>query len=116
MCTYVDETVTSGLWPDEGTTPAATLAGKDTLPLVLLGAVATEHVANLAATNTDVTSWNISVGANVLVQLTHEGNTESADLVVGLALWVEVGTTLTTAHGDCRIPVNMLPLTPSSQV
>ena len=35
---------------------------------------------------------------DVLVKLPHEGNAELADLVVGLALGVEVGTTLATAH------------------
>jgi hypothetical protein len=34
----------------------------------------------------------------VLAQLGHEGNAEATDLVVGLALGVEVGTTLTTTH------------------
>jgi hypothetical protein len=35
---------------------------------------------------------------DVLAELPHEGNAELADLVVGLALGVEVGTTLATAH------------------
>jgi hypothetical protein len=34
----------------------------------------------------------------VLVKLPHEGNAELADLVVRLALGIEVGTTLATAH------------------
>ena len=37
---------------------------------------------------------------NVLVELPHEGNAELADLVVGLALGVEVATSLATAHVD----------------
>ena len=35
---------------------------------------------------------------DVLVKLSHEGNAELADLVVRLALRVEVGTTLATTH------------------
>ena len=35
---------------------------------------------------------------DVLVELPHEGNAELADLVVRLALGVEVGTTLATTH------------------
>jgi hypothetical protein len=35
---------------------------------------------------------------DVLVKLPHEGNAELADLVVRLALGIEVGTTLATAH------------------
>jgi hypothetical protein len=37
---------------------------------------------------------------DVLVELPHEGNAELADLVVGLALGVEVASSLTTAHID----------------
>jgi hypothetical protein len=94
----VDSAVASGLGPDQATTPAATLAGKDTLPLVGERAVGTEHVTDLAASDTDVTSGDVGLGANVLVKFTHEGNAEAADLAVGLALGVEVGATLATAH------------------
>lgn len=38
---------------------------------------------------------------NVLVELPHEGNAELADLVVRLALGVEVASSLATAHVDC---------------
>lgn len=94
----VDDTVTGGLGADERTTPAATLTGENTLPLVADLLVLAEHEANLAAGNTDITSGNISVGTDVLAQLGHEGDTEAANLVVGLSLGVEVGSTLTTTH------------------
>ena len=38
---------------------------------------------------------------DVLVELPHEGNAELADLVVGLALGIEVASSLGTAHVDC---------------
>ena len=38
---------------------------------------------------------------DVLVELPHESNAELADLVVGLALGVEVASSLATAHVDC---------------
>ena len=94
----VDDTVAGGLGADEGTTPAATLTGEDTLPLVADLLVLAEHETNLAAGHTDITGGNIGVGTDVLAQLGHEGDTEAADLVIGLALGVEVGSTLTTAH------------------
>jgi len=94
----VNAAVTSGLRPDQAATPAATLAGEDTLPLVGESAVSTEHVTDLTASDTNVTSRHISLGANVLVQLAHETVAEAADLAVGLALGVEVGATLATAH------------------
>lgn len=94
----VDDTVAGGLRADERTTPAATLTGENTLPLVADLLVLAEHEANLAAGNTDITGGNVGVGTDVLAQLGHEGDTEAADLVVGLSLGVEVGSTLTTAH------------------
>lgn len=57
-----------------------------------------EHVTNLTASHTDVTSRNIGVGTNVLGELSHERDAEATDFVVGLAFGVEVGTTLATAH------------------
>ena len=100
--TYVDETVSGGLRSDQRSTPASTLSGQDTLPLVLSSLVCTEHVANLSSSNTNVSSRDISVGANVLAQLAHEGNAEFADLVVGLALGVEVCSSLTTTDVHCH--------------
>lgn len=96
----VDQTVTGGLGTDERTTPAATLTGEDTLPLVADLLVLAEHVTDLTAGDTDITGGHVSVGTDVLAQLGHEGDTEAADLVVGLALGVEVGTTLTTTHAE----------------
>ena len=98
MKTYVNDTVTSGLGADQRTTPAAALAGENTLPLVANLPVLPEHETDLTAGNTNVTSGNVGVGTNVLGELGHEGNTEAANFVVGLALGVEVGTTLTTTH------------------
>lgn len=94
----VDDTVTSGLGTDERTTPGSTLSGEDTLPGVADLLVLAEHEADLATGDTNVTSGNIGVGTDVLAELSHERDTEAADLVVGLALGVEVGTTLTTTH------------------
>lgn len=94
----VDDTVAGSLGADEGTAPAAALTGENTLPLVADLLVLAEHEANLAAGNTDITGGNVGVGTDVLAQLGHEANAEATDLVVGLALGVEVGSTLATAH------------------
>lgn len=87
---------------DQTATPVEALAGKDTLERVLLLAVGSEHVANLAGAGADVTSGHVGVGTNVPLQLAHEGDAEAADLVVGLALGVEVRTTLATTHHHCK--------------
>jgi len=96
----VDETVTSGLWADERSSPASTLTGDDTLPGVAVRLVGTEEVTDLASSNTDITSWDISEGTNVAREFSHEGVAEATDLVVGLALRIEVGTTLSSTHGE----------------
>jgi hypothetical protein len=96
----VDKTVTGGLRSDQATTPRETLTSKDTLPAVAKLAVSTEEVTDLSATNTDITSGNVSLGANVLGQLSHESLAKSSDLSIGLALRVEVGTTLATTHAE----------------
>ena len=80
--------------------------------LVLGLLVGTEHVTDLSATSSDITSGDISVVTNVSGQLSHECVTlesalyieqgkvahESPDLVVRLALGVKVGSSLTTTH------------------
>lgn len=94
----VGDTVTGGLRADEGTTPAATLTGENALPLVADLLVLAEHEADLAASHANIASGNIGVSTNVLAELGHEADTEAADLVIGLALGVEVGSTLATTH------------------
>ena len=39
----------------------------------------------------------------MLVELAHEGDTELADLVVGLALGIEVCAALTATHTHCEV-------------
>lgn len=97
----VDETVSSGLGPDERSTPASSLAGQDSLPLVAVCAVGAEQPSDLASGDTDIASGNIRVRANVLAQLAHESNTELADLIVRLSLGVEVRSALATANVNC---------------
>ena len=80
--------------------------------LVLGLLVGTEHVTDLSATSSDISSRDISVVTNVSGQLSHECVTlisarsfrqgrathESPDLVVRLALGVKVGSSLSTTH------------------
>lgn len=80
--------------------PAQSLSGQDTLKLVPRLAVGSKQVSNLAARDTNVTSGDVGIGANVSRQLAHKGLAETADLVVRLALGVEIGTSFSTAHGD----------------
>jgi len=110
----VYETVASGFRPDQATTPVAALAGQDSLPPVLLRAIGTKHPADLTRRDTDITRRHIGVGANVLVKLPHERDAELSDLVVRLALGVEVRSAFATTHGHCELVSRVLVLAPRS--
>jgi len=96
----IDETETSSLRTDERSSPASTLTGDDTLPGVAVRLVSTEKITDLATSNTDITSRNISESTNVTREFSHEGVAEATDLIVGLSLWIEIGTTLSSTHGE----------------
>ncbi|MNZ82402.1 hypothetical protein D3C78_1010990 [compost metagenome] len=59
-----------------------------------------EHEADLAGAHTDVTGRHVQVGADVAVQLAHEGLAEAHHFGVALALGVEVRAALAAAHGQ----------------
>ena len=80
MLGVVDGTVASGLGTDSGTTPVGALAGENTLEAAGHAAVLAEHEADLSATDTDITSGNIAVGADVAVKLGHERLAETHNL------------------------------------
>ena len=100
----IDEAVTGRLGAGERAAEGEALAGEHAGPLVLETLVLTEHVRDLTAAHAQVASRDIGVGADVAVELGHEGLTEAHDLVVGLALGVEVRAALAAAHrqrGEC---------------
>lgn len=97
----VDETVTSGLWADERSSPGSSLSSKNSLPLVAVCTVSTEQPSDLATRNTNISCWNIGVCANVLAQLAHESDAELADLIVRFALWIKISSSLATANVHC---------------
>jgi hypothetical protein len=98
MEAHVDEAITSGLGSDQRTTPVQSLAGEDTLPAVPLRSIGAKHPADLSRRNTNITSRNIGVGTDVLAQFTHESYAELANLVVRLALGIEICSSLAAAH------------------
>lgn len=98
MINVVDNTIASSLGADQAAAPAVSLASEDTLPLVADSLVLAKEIADLEAGNTDITSRNVGVSANVLAELGHERLAEATDFAVTLALGIEVGTTLAAAH------------------
>ena len=95
----VGQAVAGGLGTGKRAAKGEALAGKDAGPLVGQALVLTEQVGNLAAANAQVAGGNVGVGADVAIELGHEGLAEVHDLVVGLALGVKVGAALAAAHG-----------------
>ena len=95
----VGQAVAGGLGTGERAAKGEALAGKDAGPLIGQALVLTEQIGNLAAANAQVAGGNVGVGADVAIELGHEGLAEVHDLVVGLALGVKVGTALAAAHG-----------------
>ena len=69
-------------------------AGKNTLKFILQAFVLAIHVTDFPAANTDVSRWNIGMGANVFMQLRHIGLAETHDLAITLTFGVEIGSTL----------------------
>jgi hypothetical protein len=99
--THVYESETSSFWSDQAASPCKTLSSQDTLPFLGLGLVGAEEVTDFAAANTDITSWHIGIGTNVLAQLAHESNAELADLIIRLALGIEICSSLSTTNVHC---------------
>ena len=61
--------------------------------------VRASHIADLAAANPDVSSWNVGIMSNMAIELGHETLAKSHDFTVRTALWVEIGTTFAATHG-----------------
>ena len=96
----VDQAVAGCLGAGQGAAEGEALAGEDAGELVADALVLAEHVGNLAAADAQVTGGDVGVGADVALELGHEGLAEAHDLVVGLALGVEVRAALAAAHGQ----------------
>jgi len=96
----VAQPVSGGLGPGEGSAGSDGLSGEDSGELVLEPLVLAEHVSDLSSAHSDVAGGDVGVGADVLGELGHEGLAEAHDLVVGLALGVEVGSSLSSSYGE----------------
>ena len=84
----------------ERAAPVEALAGQHAGELVAEALVLAEHEADLAAAHADVAGGHVGVGADVAEELGHEALAEAHDLVVALAVGVEVGAALAAAHGQ----------------
>ncbi|MCY1292070.1 hypothetical protein D9M70_412830 [compost metagenome] len=96
----VDAAVAGGFRTDQAAAVGQALAGEDRGEFVGQAFVLAEEEADFAGADADVTGRHVQVGADVAVQLAHEGLAEAHDFGVALALGVEVRTTLAAAHGQ----------------
>jgi len=81
----IDTAVTSRFRPNKTAAEGKSLAGEDADKTVLQPLVLTEQVADLAATDADITGRHVCILADVAVQFDHQGLTKPHDLAIALA-------------------------------
>ena len=86
----INRAVACSLWTNQRSAEGNTFTCQYTLELVGEFLVLPEQVANLTATDTDVTSGNVLIGTNHAVKLVHECLTETHHLSITLATGREV--------------------------
>ena len=94
----VNSTEAGSLRTDERTSERKSLSGEHAVVLAGELLVHSLEIADFTAAYADVTCRNVHIRTDVSPELKHEGLAETHDLSVGLALWVEVGATLSATH------------------
>ena len=96
----VAEAVSGGLGPGEGSPGSDGLSCEDSCEVVPHPLVLAVHEPDLPSADPDVSCGDVGVGSDVPLELGHEGLAEAHDLGVGLALGVEVGSSLSSSDGE----------------
>ena len=96
----IQQTVSRGLGPGQGTAVAQALAGEHAFVEAGNALILTVQVADFPGAYANVSGGDVHVGADVAVELRHEALAEGHDLPVGLALGVKVGAALAAADGQ----------------
>ena len=96
----VDAAVTGGLRTDETSAPVDSFTGEDAVIAVDDLLVLTEHVSDLAGTDTDVTGGNVDGRTDVAVELSHQALAEAHDFAVAFAFGIEIAAAFASAHGQ----------------
>ena len=94
---HVYNTVTGSLCTDQGTSEGKTLSCKDTLIKATDSLILSEEITDLTSADTDVTSRNICICADIFAKLCHKALAECHNLSVRFTLRIEVGATFSTA-------------------
>jgi len=97
----VHSTVTGGFGTEVGAAEAEALTGEDAVvPSAGNALILAVQIADFTSANTDVTGRNVHVGADMTIELGHEGLAETHDFSVAAAAGVEVGAALSAADGQ----------------
>jgi len=91
--------ITRGLRSHQRTTPIEPLARQHSRKFIGQFFVLSKQKTDFPAAHTNVTGRNVCVGPNVTIQFVHERMAKPHDLVIALALGIEISTPLATAHG-----------------
>ena len=98
----VHDAVAGGLGATDAATKIDTLAGDGSGEGVGEAFVLAEEVADLTASNADVTGGHIGVRSDVVVEFRHERLTKAHDLAVAFLLGIEIGPALGATHRETR--------------
>mmetsp|Transcript_42752 Transcript_42752/g.100494 ORF Transcript_42752/g.100494 Transcript_42752/m.100494 type:complete len:433 (-) Transcript_42752:141-1439(-) len=98
----VDQAVARGLRPDQRAPVLHVLARQHACELSRELLVHAVHVADLAAPDANVSRWDVDVRSDVPVELGHEGLAKAHDLLIRLALRVEVSAAFASAQRKTR--------------
>ena len=96
----VHHAVAGGLGTGQGAAVAQALAGEHAAVLAGEALVLAVQVADLPAAHADIAGGDVGELADVAVQLRHKALAEPHDLIVALALGVEVAAALAAADGQ----------------
>ena len=93
---HVYNTVTGSLCTDQGTAEGETFTCENTLIETADSLVLSEEISDLTSADTDITSRNICICADIFAKLCHKALAECHNLSVRFALRIEVGATFST--------------------
>ena len=100
---HVYNTVTSSLCTDQGTAEGEAFTCEDTLIKTTDSLVLSEEISDLTSADTDITSRNICICADIFAKLCHKALAECHNLSVRFTLRIEVGATFSaTDRKACK--------------
>jgi len=94
----VHESKSGGLGSDEGPSPTESLSGQHSHVFHRQSLPLSEHVPDLAASDSNVSSGNVRIRSDVFGELEHERLAESKHFSIRLSFGVKVGSSFSSPH------------------